>query len=131
MTPASLVNGEANFEWRPAEKATTQLITHVTSETAKKYIYRQTPANSVIAEHHLTWTHHLATKREKKSRSSPEIYYTVTVLSREFENLIKNILGEIFSKSIGIKFSGLKYSCEVKGIALREKTALLKVDSLL
>lgn len=74
MTPAtSLVNGEANFEWRPAEKATTQLITHVTSETAKKYIYRQTPANSVIAEHHLTWTHHLATKREKKSRSSPEI----------------------------------------------------------
>ena len=28
----STLNGEANFEWRPAAKATTQLITHVTSK---------------------------------------------------------------------------------------------------
>ena len=32
MTPALTLNGEANFEWQPAAKATTQLITHVTSK---------------------------------------------------------------------------------------------------
>ena len=29
------LNGEANFEWRPAAKATTQLITHVTSKYSR------------------------------------------------------------------------------------------------
>ena len=36
MTPALTVNGEANFEWRPAAKATTQLITHVTSKYSRE-----------------------------------------------------------------------------------------------
>lgn len=30
----SLVNGEANFEWQPTVKATTQLLTHVTSKNS-------------------------------------------------------------------------------------------------
>ena len=36
MTPALTLNGEANFEWQPAAKATTQLITHVTSKSRQK-----------------------------------------------------------------------------------------------
>ena len=36
MTPALTLNGEANFEWQPAAKATTQLITHVTSKYRRK-----------------------------------------------------------------------------------------------
>ena len=36
MTPALTLNGEANFEWQPAAKATTQLITHVTSKYGRE-----------------------------------------------------------------------------------------------
>ena len=45
MTPALTLNGEANFEWQPAAKATTQLITHVTSKYRRKKCC-QAPAKS-------------------------------------------------------------------------------------
>ena len=71
MTPASLVNGEANFEWQPAEKATTQLITHVTSETAKKYTVKHPPTASPIL--YFAISYFGDKKKKKEPLCSPEI----------------------------------------------------------
>ena len=80
MTPASLVNGEANFEWRPAEKATTQLITHVTSETAKKYTVKSsTRQQRRRRRHYYILCHQLFWRQKEKKEPLFTRNNTVTV----------------------------------------------------
>ena len=90
MTLALTLNGEANFEWQPAAKATTQLITHVTSkygreregERKKSLALPPTPPKAL-------WVDIRATKerccRHSVNGSMMMAFYTFLIVTCNFE----------------------------------------------
>ena len=81
MTWALTLNGEANFEWQTAVKATTQLITHVTSK------YSREPVREKI-RHRQKRSWHRSADHEKKRRSSSitrMTFYTFLIVTCNFE----------------------------------------------